>query len=170
MNPLATARARAYLRDCLGYLGIAALEVPLGLAVLRTPLASSSAFVAVASSVPPVAATVIAARAEAGSRRATWGKRCEQLEVDGADGAPSLGRAVLRNAVKIGLPWTLGHVVVYRAMDGGFERADPVTWAATAAVYGLGAATVGLGLAGRGRTLHDLVAGTRVVASEPSAR
>ena len=167
VNPLATRRARAYLRDCLGYLGIAALEVPLGLAVLRTPLASSSAFVAIVSSVPPVAATMLAARAEAGPRRATWGKRREQLTVEGTDGAPSLVRAVVRNSMKIGLPWTLGHVVVCRAMDGGFERGDPVTWAATAAVYGLGAVTVGLGLAGRGRTLHDLVAGTRVVASTP---
>ncbi len=161
VNPLTTRRARAYLRDCVGYLGIALLEVPVGLAALRTPLGGNGVFVAVASCVPPLAATVVAARAEAGPTRATWGKAREGLRVEATTGSVGFGRALARNTVKIGLPWTLGHAVVFGAVDGGFERGDPLTLASTAAVYGLGLVTVVLGTVGRGRAVHDLVAGTR---------
>lgn len=163
-NPLLWPRVRAYALDCVGYAGIAVLEVPLGLYAARTPLASNVAFVAVASSIPPAVATVWAARAEAGSARATHGKRREGLAVsfDGHD--PSVARALARNVAKIALPWTLGHVVVYGAARGGFERNDPVLMTALVGVYGWAIVTAAMVALGSGRAPHDHLADTTVVA------
>lgn len=161
-------RARGYLRDCVGYLGIAALEVPFGLAMLGSSMASDPLFLAVASSVPPVAATIIAARAESGHSNATWGKRRESLRVISVKGSPvSFGRALWRNTIKIAIPWTLGHVVAFGVANGGFERGDSMTLAATVLVYALILATVLMGMLGSGRALHDRLGGTRVVTQSP---
>ena len=158
-------RARGYLRDCVGYLGIAALEVPLGLTLTGSALASDPLFLALASSVPPVAATIIAARAESGHAKATWGKRRESLRVVSIKGHPvSFARALWRNTVKIATPCTLGHVGAFGVANGGFERGDLITLTATVLVYALILATVLMGMLGSGRTLHDRMGGTRVVA------
>lgn len=164
VNAVASRRARAYLWDCVGYLGIAALELPVGVTVWKTPLASSPVFLAVASSVPPVAAALVAARAESGPTTATWGKRRQGLRVEAGPGAPDFGRALARNVTKISVPWILGHLVAYGAAEGGFARQSPLTLGATVATYALVGSTVALGLFGNGRAWHDLVAGTHVVA------
>ncbi len=169
VNGLAIRRTRAYLRDCLGYLGIAAVEVPLGLAVRGTTLAASRAFLAVASSVPPVGAALVAARAESRTSGATWGKRREGLKVETGSGVPGFGRALARNTTKIAVPWMLGHLVAFGAAQGGFARRSPVTLAAAVATYALVGSTVALGVLGHGRALHDLAAGTHVVAVSPPA-
>lgn len=157
-------RARGYLRDCIGYLGIAAVEVPFGLALIGTSLASDPLFLFVASSVPPVAATIIAARAESGHSSATWGKRREALRVASVKGdRVSFGRALWRNTVKIGIPWTLGHIVAFGAANGGFVRGDSMTLTATVLVYALILVTVLMGVFGSGRALHDRMSGTLVV-------
>lgn len=163
VNPLWARRARAYLRDCLGYAGIAALEVPLGLAVSGTALASNAVFLAVVSSVPPAAACLLAARSESGSSGATWGKRAESLRVVtvAGEGIP-FGRALWRNLAKIFLPWTLGHVVAFGAAQGGFDRNDPLTLTATALIYAWLLATALMASVGSGRTPHDHASGTRV--------
>lgn len=156
-------RGRAYLRDCVGYLGFALLEVPLGLAVSGRALGSNPLFLAVASSVPPLAATMIAGRAEAGPAHATWGKRRESLQVEGLDGEEvGLSRALWRNAIKIALPWSLGHAVAFGAAQGGFDTGDPWTLTATVLTYVVVPATVLMGVIGTGRTLHDRLSGTRV--------
>jgi uncharacterized RDD family membrane protein YckC len=167
VHDLAMRRARAYLWDCLGYLGIAALEIPLGVAALRAPLASSRVFRAVASSLPPVAAALVAARAESGAAAATVGKRREGLKVEAAAGVPEFTRALARNTIKIALPWTLGHTVAFGAADGAFARRSPVTLTAAVATYALVGSTVALGTFGSGRALHDLAAATRVVSVRP---
>lgn len=164
VNGLWARRARGYLRDCLGYAGIAVLEVPVGLALSGTALASNAVFLAVASSIPPTVATLVAARGEAGASGATWGKRRESLRVVSGDGgAVPFERAFARNVVKVFLPWSLGHVVAFGAAQGAFERGDPLTLVATALTYTWFVATAALVLFGSGRTPHDRLSGTRVV-------
>lgn len=159
---LAARRTKAYLLDCAGYAGVAALEVGVGVVVHAAGQQGNRPLVWALSVVPPLAATVIATRAEAGATGATWGKRREHLRVTASDGTPSMSRALLRNVVKIFVPWNLGHVVAFGAAEGGFEETSALVLGATTAVYALIAAQVVLLVRG-GRTLHDRVSGTRVV-------
>lgn len=167
MNALAGRRTRAYLLDCVGYLGIAACEVPIGVAALQLGWADNRPFVYAMSCVPPAFAALIAARAESSSARATWGKRREHLTVDdsrqGTHGQRiSFSRGLVRNLVKVALPWQLGHTVALGAAAGGFETNDPVTMGATAVLYPLLGVMLWTGLRGDGRALHDRIAGTLV--------
>ena len=104
MHPLAGRRARAYLRDCLGYLGLAAATVPLGLLLNRAGSSPSQSVILAVSALPPAAATLLAAVRE--TRSGTPGQRRQGLTVVDATGErPDLGHALIRNVVKIGLPW-----------------------------------------------------------------
>lgn len=162
MHQLAGRRAKAYLRDCLGYAGIAAATVPIGLALNAAGVGEHRGAVIAVSGVPPVVAAVVAARQESG-RGSTWGKRREALAVTGTDGAAvPFDRALWRNAVKITVPWQLGHVVAIGAAYGGYEDGDPLTIGATAVLYALGAAMAVTLLRGEGRGLHDRAARTVV--------
>jgi uncharacterized RDD family membrane protein YckC len=172
MDPLAGARARAYLFDGVLYFGIAALEVPLGLAAIRFGLAGNRAFVYAASTVAPVVAAVLAARAESGPHQATPGKRREHLKVVPASTSPgdrdaqiSITRGLVRNVVKITVPWQLGHTVALGASWGGFEQRDPLTLASVILIYPLLGAMAWTGLRADGRALHDRAAGTRVISA-----
>ncbi len=163
MHPLAGARARAYLVDCATSLGVAAAMVPFGAAAHRAGWGAHRSFVLGVSAVPPLLATVLAARQEAGPRAGTPGKRREGLVVTTGSGAPvPLARALVREAVKIGVPWQLGHVVAVGAAYGGFARRDPLTLVATALTYPLLAVMAAAAALGSGRALHDRVAGTVV--------
>lgn len=167
MHPLATRRTLAHLTDCAGYLGVCAAIVPLGIVIATsTDLGRKPAFAHVASMVPPAIATVLAARAESGPHRATWGKRRQGLEVSWADGAGlTIGRALARNAAKIFVPWQLGHTSAIGAASGGFERKDPLTYAATVAAYGVIGVYAWTGTRGSGRGVHDLIARSRVTSA-----
>ena len=100
---------------------------------------------------------------ESGAAQATWGKRRTGLRVvDARGGRPRLGRAAVRNAVKL-LPWQLAHVSVARII---LETPDMVVVAVTYALS-LIIPVVSIAMAWRDplrRALHDRVAGTRVVA------
>lgn len=164
MNRLAARRGRAYLRDCFTYLGIAAATVPFGVLAQTQGWGRERVFVLAVSAVPPVLAAVLAARREAGPSQATPGKRRQGLVVVGTDGlAPRPGAALLRNALKITVPWQLGHTVAVGAAFGGFDDADPLTLAAAAVTYPLLAVLV-VGVLGKaGLTVPDRLARTRVV-------
>jgi uncharacterized RDD family membrane protein YckC len=113
-----------------------------------------------AMTVLPVGAYL--ARTEAGPRQASAGKRWQDLRVTTAAGEPiGWRRAVVRNAVKL-LPWQLGHLAVVRLAQG---RESPAVWALQGLSLVLAGADVVTALRDpRGRAVHDLVAGTRVVA------
>jgi hypothetical protein len=144
MHYLFPARSRAYLLDCLAHLAVPAALVPVGLVVQRRAGGPDRRLVRALSAIPPVAGTLLAAAAE--SRTGTWGHRAQGLTVLSSDGrVPSFRRALLRNAVKVGAPWQLGHVVALGAAEGGFERRDPWTITATAVRYPWLAAAVGRG-------------------------
>jgi len=160
VHPLAAVRARAYLEDCVRYLGLAAVLVPFGMVVQRGGTPSRVAVVGL-SALLPVAATVVASVQE--SHLGTPGHRRAGLTVlDDRGRAPGLARALLRNTVKIGSPWQLGHLVGVGAAYGGFERRDPWTLIPTVLVYPWFAAVSVSVATGSGRALHDRVAGTHV--------
>ncbi|APX32887.1 hypothetical protein BH708_09345 [Brachybacterium sp. P6-10-X1] len=172
MHALARRRATGYLLDCTGYLGIAAAIIPLGLAVnALTDLGSHRSYAYAVSAVHPAIATVVAARAESGPSRATWGKRRRGLQVKDLRGAAvdeapiPLPRALLRNTVKIFVPWQLGHVTAVGAAYGDFETLRPATVVASVLTYGVIGTFALTGLRGTGRGPHDLVAGTLVVSA-----
>jgi len=163
MNPLLARRTRAYLLDCCAYAGVALATVPLGVAFQRLGWSGNRNLVLAASAIPPLVATVVAGVQEAGPHAATPGKRRERLTVTDTAGRPlTLGRAWLRNATKIGIPWQLGHVVTIGSAFGGFAQRDPLTLGAAAVCYPLMAAMVAAVARGSGRGLHDRVAGTLV--------
>lgn len=172
MHPLAVRRTRAHLTDCAGYLGIAAAMIPVGVIVATaTDLGSRPWFGHLVSAVPPAIATVVAARAESGPHRATWGKRREGLEVLGPDGgALPLGPALARNAAKIFVPWQLGHTTAVGAAWGGFENGDVLTYGSSVAVYLVIGVYAWQGLRGSGSAcgVHDLLAGSHVAAVAPA--
>lgn len=165
LDPLGWARLRAYGCDALSYLGLAAATVPPGILIAR--LEPGALAVHAMSALVPAVAAVWAARVESGPAQATWGKRRERLVVEGPGGGRmSMRRALVRSALKIAVPWQIGHTVAIGAAFGGFERADPVTIAATAIVYPV----VGVGLAAvllrPGRAIHDRLVGSRVVSTD----
>ncbi len=162
IHALAVRRLRAYARDCLSYSAIAAAEIPLGLLIARQGREVNPGLVAALSCAPPLAATIWAAVAEQRSAGATWGKRAEHLRVRSARSTAGLSRMLVRNSIKIALPWTLGHVVAFGAASGRLDRGDRTIWFALVANTVLSTATTLLALTGSGRTVHDRVSGTRV--------
>ncbi|SFM97455.1 RDD family protein [Pseudonocardia ammonioxydans] len=163
MHELAAPRGKAYLRDCVRYLGIAVATAPLGaLAGRARERERLHAFASVVSVVPPLVATVLAARAEA-RYGATPGKRSHGLQVTAAGGGSAgTGRCLLRNIAKIAVPWQLGHMATIAGVFGGIERRDPLAVAITVAAYALPAVMVTCVVTGSGRAIHDRIAGTAV--------
>lgn len=96
------------------------------------------------------------------ARHATPGKRALHLRVQSRGDGPGFVRALLRNATKYALPWELGHTAVFALV--GSTGAPPL-WVTVVliAAYAVPIASLVLMLA-TGRALHDLVAGTTVVA------
>lgn len=172
--PRIARRARAYARDCVGYLVLPAALLPIGVPVamhLEDP-GAARAVALCSSAIPPVLAALWAARAESGVHAATWGKRRERLRVEmgrvRTGGMPSaedrvpFARALVRNLVKITVPWQLGHVVAVGAVFGDFETGAAGTMVATVLLYGVVIALAATVMLGSGRGIHDRIAATRV--------
>lgn len=163
MHPLAIPRARAYLRDCGTYLGLAAATASLAVVGRITGWGRKPSFVYTVSSIPPLLAALLAARREARDGT-TPGKRRHRLLLTKRTGVPvTFGRALARNGLKIAVPWQLGHMVAIGAASGGFDRRDPLTLGAASVTYPLLAAMIAGAVLGDGRTIHDRLSGTRVV-------
>lgn len=159
MHPLAVRRGKAYLLDCLGFVGVGAAMAPFGVVAHRRGLIGARPVIThLVSAALPVIATVWTARQESGATRATWGKRRLGLTVTTEDGDTlAFGTALLRNAVKILIPWQIGHTVAIGSAYGGWERKDPLTLAATAVTYPVLGLMIGAVVAGSGRAVHDRV-------------
>lgn len=169
VHPLFWPRCRAYARDAVGYFGVALATLPAGIWLNQAGIGSSRPAVIGLSFVSPLIAAAWAARAESTAARATWGKRAERLRVQTIDGdQATYPAALIRNLVKISLPWQIGHVVAIGASDGGLEDGDPLILAATAVIYPLIGIMVWLCARDSGRGLHDRLAGT-VVTAEPAS-
>jgi uncharacterized RDD family membrane protein YckC len=153
----------------LGWAGVLAAVVlprrsaPVLVALSEHPWAENA--VAVAVLVAPVTAVLAWAEHRWGR---TPGKRAAGLVVVGADGGPpSLGRALVRNAGKVALPWTLGHVGVYAVAGGAAPTVG--TGAVLAAAYLVAVVWLGAAFTRRGRTPYDVLAGTWVCARPATA-
>jgi hypothetical protein len=120
----------------------------------------------VAAAVVVFPVTFWLARLESGARQATPGKRLRRLVVmTAADGSRSaLGRALLRNTLKIAAPWLIGHAAVYAIVETGDSRAVPIgVWWLTGGSYVLPIVYLASLFIGTGRTPYDRLSGTAVI-------
>jgi hypothetical protein len=163
------ARLRAWLIDVLCISGWVTVLAVVGVTLYFTEVlrglgpnvGNAASFVVL---ILPV--TVVLSWLESGSREATIGKRARRLQVvDATTGSRvSFRRALLRNTVKIALPWQLGHTVAY-GLIGAVPGVAPAGWliAATVFAYILPAVFVGTLFLGDGRTPYDRLSRTIVV-------
>ncbi len=142
---------------------VAAVGVPLQLAGLTSGL-STFALNLVAALLVVVPVTLALAALESSRLRATPGKLAVRLRVvrTGTERAPGFGRALARNAMKVALPWTIGHAAVY-AIVGASGGVPVWVWLLTGCAYALPAVWVVSLFVGSGRTPYDRAAGTVVI-------
>lgn len=145
----------------LGWIAVvAAVGVPLHLAgviSLTAPLAQN--LVGLAVIIPVV---VAASRLESGPKSATPGKRLVGVRVHYRSGDRVVVRALLRNTLKIGLPWAIGHLAVFAVVDAG---SGPIPiWVAglTASAYVIPALWVFSWILPGARTIYDRLSGSEV--------
>ena len=164
-------RLAAWIIDWLCILAwvavLAAVGVPLHLGGMTDDVSARVGNV-IAAVILVVPVTIVLALLESGAQEASVGKRIRRLHVVDVDTGATVpfGRTLLRNVLKISVPWTLGHVVVY-----GLSRPDANgivpgwIWAATAAAYVLPLIYVIALFVRRGRTPYDWAARTIVIAN-----
>lgn len=98
---------------------------------------------------------------------ASPGKRLAGLHVTAIEGdRPSPARAIVRNVLKVAIPWELAHAGVWRLADDANDRRSRVLLASS---LGLTAAYAVSALVGDGRTIYDRLTGS-VVCSSPEPR
>lgn len=128
---------------------------------------TSAVVLNVVGAVVVVVPVVIAAAAfESHTLAATPGKRALRLRVSTNRGTPSFLQALLRNGLKIGLPWLLGHAAVFALVASNSSGAAESMSADLALLlaYVLPIAYIVCLFVGRGLTPYDRVARTRVIA------
>lgn len=113
-------------------------------------------------------ATIALTALEGGRYEATPGKLRFGLRVrrDPTGERLSWGRSLLRNLLKLGLPWTLTHLAVITASVAG----GPAAWFGALLCVAVPAAYVVSLFTGDGRTLYDHLAGTMVITTRPGRR
>jgi uncharacterized RDD family membrane protein YckC len=107
--------------------------------------------------------TLALAWRESSPKQATPGKRLRRLTVQvvGTGSRVRFGRALLRNAIKLAVPWELGHTVAFTmATGGGIVPAWIVP--VIALTYALPLVYLVTLFVGDGRTVYDRIAGTVV--------
>ncbi len=161
-------RILAWLIDwacILGWVAVtAAVGVPLYLAgvIAHTGVLTLNVIGAVVVVVPVVLA---AAWFESRPNPATPGKRVLGLGVHGATGRPRFGQTLTRNALKIGLPWLVGHAAVIAIINTDTSPGGPPisVWTLLVAAYLLPLTWVASLFVGTGRTPYDRASGTTVI-------
>ncbi|MDH3299436.1 MAG: RDD family protein [Acidimicrobiia bacterium] len=161
------ARLRAQLADGVVIAGWAVVAAAVGLVVRSTGYEfgdpSTADLFAFVTLVAPV--TITFALQESSPDQATFGKHRGGLQVTDRSGHRlGRGRALVRSAVKFA-PWQLAHTAVF-----GLVAEPTSTWFAALAVGSQLVVVASFGIMAVDadhRALHDLVAGTRVVKSEP---
>ncbi len=113
-------------------------------------------------------ATFALSALEAGRYEATPGKLRAGLRVRRDPGGEriGLGRSLLRNLLKLGIPWALTHLAVVSALAAGGVAA----WAGAALGVAVPVAYLVSLVSGDGRTIYDHVAGTMVILTRPGRR
>ena len=143
----------------------AAVGVPLYLSgVTHSIGAVTSNLMAAFITVVPV--TVGLTLLESSTREASVGKRTRQLRVvDAVTGLRvPFRKSVLRNTLKIGVPWTIGHAAVFSIVQESGSGPVPVSvWLLTVVAYVLPIIYIVSLFVGQGRTPYDIVSGTVVI-------
>jgi uncharacterized RDD family membrane protein YckC len=169
---LAWRRVAAWVIDWLIISAYAVALAPLGLLLVdRSVRLPSLGWNAASFVVLIVPATVWLAAWESGRSGATPGKRLLGLRVRvSRKGDLGRRRAVARNALKVALPWELGHTATFLLVDPRASGSTVLVGMASAVLAGaLAAGYVASLFIGTGRTPYDHAAGTRVVRSHCSA-
>ena len=162
-------RLAAWLVDWLLVLGWVAVTAAAGLPLFLGGYVgwlSDLALNVIATLVVVVPVTVGMAVLESSAREASIGKRARRLVVVtvGTSRRISRSRALVRNVLKIALPWTVGHAAVFEITATSTTGAVPVsTWIVTACAYILPIVYVVSLFIGSGRTPYDRISGTTVV-------
>lgn len=149
----------------------AAVGVPLYLGGATRPVGALASNL-VAALVTVVPATVVLALLESSPREASLGKRTRHLRVaDAVTGSRvSFRRSILRNTLKIGVPWTIGHAAVFAIFQASGSGSVPVSvWLLTVVAYVLPITYVVFLFVGQGRTPYDHISGTVVIQEVPAA-
>ncbi len=146
---------------------VAAVGVPLYLSG-RTPVLGPLALNLLGLVLVVLPVTVALTMLECGRYEATPGKLKLGLRVrvDPTGSRLSWQRSLLRNLLKLGVPWTLGHLAAIALAGGGgidaqigavLSMAVPVAYVVTLFL-------------GDGRTVYDHLAGTMVISTAPGRR
>jgi len=158
----------AWVVDCLCILVwvaiIAAISIPLYLAGITGGLTVVAPNI-FATLVLVVPVTLMLAWLESSVRKASIGKRVRQLLVVNSRTGQrvSFRRALARNAMKIAVPWTIGHAAVYGIVVSSAAGSIPTAvWMATVLAYALPLAYIASLFFGTGRTPYDRISGTTV--------
>lgn len=166
VRPLGWLRLRAWLIDWLailvGLLGVAAISLILRSWTWSLSTVGWNLVIALLTVVPVTAWLAWRESRAAGS---TPGKKRLGLSVVATrtGESPGYARALVRNALKVAVPWQLGHLVAAEFASQAANAATPAwTWLATAVVYPVMVIYVAALFVGSGRAPYDVVAGTRV--------
>lgn len=165
---LAWRRTAAWAVDWLIISVYAAALVPVGLLLVdRSVRLPSLGWNAVSFVVLIVPATVWLAAWEGGRSAATPGKHLLGLRVRVArEGDVGWRRAAVRNALKVALPWELGHTAAFLLADPKASGATVLVGMASAVIAcALAAGYVASLFIGTGRTPYDYAAASYVVRS-----
>lgn len=166
-------RFRASLVDLALILGwivvVAAVGVPLyltgvtgGLRPLQLNLVGAALVV-----VPVVAGLTLT---EGGRYEASPGKQWFGLRVRRPDGRRlGYARSLLRNTIKVGLPWLVGHAAAI-ALATSTDPVGTDVWILTAVAYLIPLAYLVEALLDHGRAPYDVVADSQVVAASKGRR
>jgi uncharacterized RDD family membrane protein YckC len=166
VNPEAWRRIVAWLVDWLCFLVwlalVAAIGIPLYVAGLTGQWSAVTTNV-VSALVTAVPLTIFLAVLESGTRQASVGKRVLGLKVVAArdGGRLSFASALLRNALKVAVPWTIGHAAAIALV--GSTTISPGLVTLTAAAYVLPLVYVVTLFVRDGRTPYDRAAGAGVI-------
>ncbi len=169
MTPHPWNRLLAWLVDWMIILGWAAIVAAVGIPLYLTGLTGAMSALwlnLVATVVLVLPVTIALARLESSPRQGTFGKRARRLRVVSArDGTRmSFSQAIARNALKIALPWTIGHIAVYGIVASSETGAVSISvWVLTAIAYVLPVTYVVSLFIGTGRTPYDRLCGSVVV-------
>jgi uncharacterized RDD family membrane protein YckC len=163
---LAWRRIAAWMIDWLWILSLPALLLPVGLALYSTGTRlPPEVWNGVSFLILILPVTLWAAWRESGRFQATPGKRVRRLAVVDARTAQPVGysRALLRNIVKIAMPWELGHTVAFGYVAQTDGQTPAYLMALTIVVYAVMLGWLGSLFLTSTRTPYDLVSGTRVI-------
>ena len=161
-------RLFAWLIDWLVSLAWVAIVAAIGVPLFLSGMASRLDVIAVnviAAATLVVPVTGVLAAMESRSRPATIGKRSRRLHVvNDVTGQPvSFGCALVRNGLKVGIPWSIGHAAVYAIITSAGTTSMPIpVMVLTAIAYALPLLYVVCLFIGAGKTLYDRISGTRV--------